>query len=99
MSRRPLARAGIVASLACASLAVALPAWAHNAGHFTLPSGACAAVGSFKDAPLVGADRHTLDLVPATPTVPFDEYGVSFVGFQDVTGGSAPILPGPCPQP
>lgn len=74
-------------------MAVALPASAHNAGHQFLPSGACQELGSFRDAPTVGADGHTLELVPETPTVPFDEYGVSFVGFN----GSTPIFPGPCP--
>jgi len=77
-----------------AALAFALPAQGHNAGHLYLPDGTCHAVGSFRDAPLVGRDRTQLDLIPATPNPPFDEYGVSFVGF----GGKAPIVPGGCPR-
>jgi len=69
-------------------------AQAHNAGHFFLPDGTCHTIGSFKGAPLVGADRTPLDLIPETPTVPFDEYGASFAAFQ----GATPILPGGCPR-
>jgi hypothetical protein len=77
-------------------LAFALPAAAsaHNAGHFWLPDGSCHEVGSFRDAPLVGRDRTQLDLIPETPNPPFDEYGVSYVGFNGMT----PIFPGPCPR-
>ena len=66
---------------------------AHNAGHIFLPDGNCQPLGSFHDAPLVGPDRTQLDLVPQTPNPPFDEYGVSFVGFN----GQTPIIPGRCP--
>jgi hypothetical protein len=93
MTRKTARRLATVTALTGASLTLALPASAHNAGHVFLPSGECLAIGSFRDAPLVGSDRHTLDLVPETPTVPFDEYGVSFVGFE----GQTPIAPGPCP--
>jgi hypothetical protein len=82
----------LFAAVACAALSFALPAEAHNAGHFFLPDGSCHEVGSFRDAPLVGADRTQLDLVSETPNPPFDEYGVSYVGFQ----GNTPIFPGPC---
>lgn len=75
------------------SLLVAGTAQAHNAGHFFLPDGTCHAIGSFNDAPLVGADRTQLDLIPETPTTPFDEYGASFAAFQ----GNTPIFPGGCP--
>lgn len=76
-------------------IAVVLPtlAFAHNAGHLFLDDGTCRQVGSFRDAPLVGADRTQLDLVPQTPNPPRDEYGVSFVGFH----GNTPIRPGGCP--
>jgi hypothetical protein len=66
---------------------------AHNAGHIFLPDGSCLEIGSFRDAPIVGKDRTQLDLVPETPNPPFDEYGVSFVGY----GGNTPISPGRCP--
>lgn len=72
-------------AVAGSSLVAALPAAAHNAGHFTLPDGTCHEVGSFKGSP------HGLDLMPETP---FDEYGTSFAAFQ----GKTPILPGPCPS-
>jgi hypothetical protein len=75
---------------AVAALAVISPAGAHNAGHFFLPDGTCHDVGSFLPAPLVGQDRTTLDLIPATPQ---DEYGASFAAFQ----GDTPLLPGGCP--
>ena len=73
---------------------VAMPiiATAHNAGRIILPDGTCRELGSFKEAPFVGPDKTQLDLVPATPP-PRDEYGVSFVGFNQKT----PILPGGCP--
>lgn len=76
-----------------AGLTAAVPAGAHNAGHFFLPDGTCHAIGSFKHGPLVGADRVPLDLIPETPS-PFDEYGASFAAFQ----GATPILPGGCPR-
>ena len=74
-------------------LAMPFVAGAHNAGHIFLPDGRCQQLGSFRDAPLVGADRTQLDLVPQTPNPPFDEYGVSFVGFH----GRTPLIPGGCP--
>jgi hypothetical protein len=82
-----------IAAAACSSLLLAAGAQAHNAGHFFLPDGSCHEIGSFKDAPLVGADRTQLDLIPETPTVPYDEYGASFAAFQ----GQTPVLPGGCP--
>jgi hypothetical protein len=96
MVKRKIWRAALTAAVASAALALplSLPASAHNAGHFVLPDGTCHEIGSFRDAPLVGADRHQLDLVPETPTVPYDEYGTSFVGYE----GNTPILPGPCPR-
>ena len=77
---------------ALALIVVPAGAAAHNVGHITLPGGQCLAIGSGREAPLVGQDRTQLDLVPQTP-LPRDEYGVSFVGF----GRNTPILPGPCP--
>ena len=74
-----------------ALIAVPMAANAHNAGHLFLPDGTCQLIGSFRDAPLVGKDRTQLDLVPETPNPPFDEIGVSFVGFH----GGTPIFPGP----
>ena len=68
-------------------LVAAMPAAAHNAGHLFLPNGTCHEVGSFKHHP------HGLDLIPETPSPPFDEYGASFAAFQ----GKTPIFPGPCP--
>jgi hypothetical protein len=88
-----LRRLAPLAALAGAAFAFVLPAQAHNAGHFFLPNGTCQQVGSFTDAPLVGADRTQLDLIPSTPNPPFDEYGASFASAQ----GSTPIFPGPCP--
>ena len=79
--------AGVVAGAASLALFAAMPAAAHNAGHFTLPTGTCHQVGSFKHHP------RGLDLMPETPS-PFDEYGASFAAFQ----GRTPILPGPCPR-
>jgi hypothetical protein len=87
-SRRTVA---VVAATAIAALAAALPAGAHNAGHFVLPDGTCREVGSFLPAPLVGSERLQLDLMPATPQ---DEYGTSFAAF----AGKTPILPGGCPR-
>jgi hypothetical protein len=81
------------AAIACVAAAFAVPAQAHNAGHFFLPDGTCHEIGSFKPAPFVGQDKTQLDLIPATPTVPFDEYGASYAAFQ----GNTPILPGGCP--
>lgn len=80
-----------VAAVACACFVSALPAGAHNAGHFLLPDGTCHEVGSLREAPLVGPDGTPLDLIPATPQ---DEYGTSFAAFR----GATPILPGPCPR-
>jgi len=89
--------AGKLVRIACgAALAfIAMPmiATAHNLGHVVLPDGSCLEMGSGKEAPLVGQDRTQLDLVPQTPTVPRDEYGLSFVGFW----ANTPILPGRCP--
>jgi hypothetical protein len=85
-----MSKLAAVAAAACAALVAALPAGAHNAGHFLLPDGTCHEVGSFLPAPLVGEDRTRLDLIPTTPQ---DEYGTSFAAFQ----GATPILPGPCP--
>lgn len=78
--------------LAIITLLAPAGTFAHNAGHLWLPNGECHEVGSFREAPLVGPDRTSLDLVPATPTEPYDEYGVSFVGYW----GNTPIYPGPC---
>lgn len=83
-----------IAAAACSSLLLVGAAQAHNAGHFFLPDGSCHEVGSFKDAPLVGPDRTELDLIPATPTDPYDEYGASFAAFQ----GQNALLPGGCPR-
>lgn len=80
-----------LAASAGAALVAALPAGAHNAGHFFLPDGTCHDVGSFLPAPLVGAEKTPLDLMPATPQ---DEYGTSFAAFQ----GDTPLLPGGCPR-
>jgi hypothetical protein len=91
--RKMRAVAGLVALLI--TLAVPRVTIAHNAGHIFLPGGTCLEIGSFRSAPLVGQDRTQLDLVPQTPNPPFDEYGVSFVGF----GGNTPIRPGPCGAP
>jgi hypothetical protein len=85
---------GIAGSVLLIALAVPAATSAHNAGHFWLPDGSCHEVGSFRDAPLVGADRTQLDLIPETPNPPYDEYGVSFVGFN----GNTPIYPGGCPR-
>jgi hypothetical protein len=52
-----------------------------------LPDGTCHQVGSFKHHP------RGLDLIPETPSPPFDEYGASFAAFR----GATPLLPGPCP--
>jgi hypothetical protein len=84
-----------VTVLAAIALALPLPAGAHNAGHLFLPDGSCHEIGSFKDAPLIGpnADKTQLDLIPATPNPPFDEYGASYAAFQ----GNTPIFPGGCP--
>jgi hypothetical protein len=86
--KRRLAALVAVLALMAAPAAVS----AHNAGHLYLPDGSCKELGSFKDAPLVGPDQQQLDLVPQTPNPPFDEYGVSFVGYW----GRTPIYPGPC---
>ncbi len=93
--KKKLWRVSSVAALATAALVFALPAGAHNAGHFYLPDGSCHEIGSFKDAPLIGpeADKTQLDLIPETPNPPFDEYGASYAAFQ----GNTPILPGGCP--
>ena len=87
-SRSKLGWLGVVALLT----ALPGPATAHNVGHISLPDGRCLALGSAREAPLVGQDRTQLDLVPSTP-LPRDEYGVSFVGFW----GNTSIRPGPCP--
>ena len=80
-------------AVAAAVLATPFIAAAHNAGHFILPDGTCHEIGSFKHGPLVGPDKTRLDLVPETPSPPFDEFGVSFVGFFQRND----IRPGPCP--
>jgi hypothetical protein len=80
-------------AVAAAVLATPFVAAAHNAGHFILPDGTCHEIGSFKHGPLVGPDKTRLDLVPQTPSPPFDEFGVSFVGFFQRND----IRPGPCP--
>ena len=87
-SKRGLAALG---AAAVAALVAALPAGAHNAGHFFLPDGTCHDVGSFLPAPLVGPEKTPLDLMPATPQ---DEYGASFAAFR----GDTPLLPGGCPR-
>jgi len=81
-----------LAAVTALVVGIAMPgvAIAHNAGHIFRPDGSCLELGSFKHAPLVGADRTRLDLVPQTPR---DEFGVSFVGYWDTT----PTYPGPCP--
>lgn len=91
---RMTTRATVVGTLAATAPVVGGSAGAHNAGHFFLPDGSCHAIGSFRDAPTVGPDGHQLDLIPETPTTPFDEYGASFAAFQ----GGTPILPGGCPR-
>lgn len=85
----------ILTAVAVAAAVLGSPfiASAHNAGHFILPDGTCHEIGSFKHAPLVGPDKTRLDLVPETPSPPFDEFGVSFVGFLQ----RSDIRPGPCP--
>ncbi len=88
-------RSLIVSAGVLSLLAIPFVAAAHNAGHIFLPDGSCQVLGSFRGGPLVGPDRTQLDLVPQTPNPPFDEYGVSFVGFNSDT----PILPGNCPAP
>jgi hypothetical protein len=100
MSHRTVRRITVIGVIAAAPLAATATAFAHNAGHVFLPSGQCLELGSFRDVPLVGSDRHELDLVPQTPaSLGYDEYGVSYVGFMDLTGQrSAPIYPGPCPS-
>ena len=90
MMRTLVAGAALVALLGTPFLAVA-----HNAGHIILPDGKCLEIGSFRDAPLVGPDMVQLDLVPETSNPPFDEYGVSFVGYYRRTD----IRPGRCPAP
>lgn len=99
MNVRTTARLATVTLVALLPLGAALPAQAHNAGHFFLPSGECLQIGSFHDAPLVGPSREELDLVPQTPaSLGYDEYGASYIGFLDVTGQKqAPVLPGPLP--
>lgn len=81
--------------IACLAGVFGLPALAaaHNLGHVFQPDGTCVEIGSAREAPLVGKDRLQLDLVPATPNPPRDEFGVSFVGYW----GQTPILPGRCP--
>ena len=88
---RRLRHIGLAGALAALALVV-LPAVAdaHNVGHFTLPDGQCLAIGSNREAPLVGQDRTQLDLMPSTP-LPRDEYGASFAAF----AGNTPIRPGP----
>jgi len=86
-------RSFVILAAAVAAIAMPIVAAAHNAGHLTLPDGSCQEVGSFREAPRVGADRTQLDLVPQTPNPPRDEYGVSFVGFWGNTG----IRAGACP--
>lgn len=93
MSFAVLRRFAPLGAGASAALLLAVPAQAHNAGHFFLPDGTCHAVGSFRPAPFVGPGRtQQLDLIPATPQ---DEYGASYAAFQ----GSTPLLPGGCPAP
>ena len=89
MSTNVRRSAAVIAVALVAALASAFPAGAHNAGHFFLPDGTCHEVGSFLPGPLVGSDKHVLDLIPATPK---DEYGASFAAFQ----GDTPLLPGGC---
>ena len=86
-------RAVLIVASGFAFIIMPVIATAHNVGHLTLPDGTCHQVGSGREAPLVGPDRTQLDLVPATPNPPRDEYGVSFVGY----GGQTSISPGPCP--
>ncbi|MFL6006075.1 MAG: hypothetical protein ACJ744_07510 [Gaiellaceae bacterium] len=88
-----LLKTAIAIATATSALAVTPGAFAHNAGHVVLPSGACMEIGSFKSV-FPGPDKTTeLDLIPATP-LPHDEIGTSFAAFQ----GDTPILPGPCPS-
>ena len=95
MLRRPFKRVAAAAVLVAAAMVPSLPAGAHNAGHLVRPDGTCLEVGSFRPAPLVGPDREQLDLMPETPSPPFDEYGASFAAFR----GGTPLEPGPCPPP
>ena len=92
--RCSLWRPRLLVGLAAAVTVLAGPAMvlAHNLGHIHFADGQCLAIGSAKDAPTVGPDGTQLDLVPQTPNPPFDEYGVSFVGFH----GRTPVYPGPC---
>jgi hypothetical protein len=53
-----------VGALVGATMLVAGPAGAHNAGHHILPDGTCRNVGSFREAPLVGPDRVPLEPGP-----------------------------------
>lgn len=90
MKRTLVGGAALVALLVTPFIAAA-----HNAGHLILPDGRCLEIGSFRDAPHIGPDWVQLDLVPQTPNPPFDEYGVSFVGYYQRTS----IRPGPCRPP
>lgn len=85
----------VVFAAVVAVMALPMVASAHNAGHIFLPDGTCLLIGSFQEAPLVGQDRTQLDLVPQTTNPPFDEFGVSFVGYNSLVGNAGtPIYPG-----
>jgi hypothetical protein len=79
--------AAVGCAVTAASVLGAVPAAAHNAGHISLPSGACLEIGSFKESP------GDLDLIPETEDPPFDEYGASFAAGK----GRTPIIAGACP--
>jgi hypothetical protein len=90
--RTQMRRLVLAAAVLVGSLALPVTVSAHNAGHVLLPDSSCLNIGSFRDAPLLG-NGEQLDLVPGTPNPPYDEIGVSFVGYW----GRTPIYPGPCP--
>jgi hypothetical protein len=96
-------RFSIAAAASClvALASAAGPAGAHNAAHITFPDGSCLEVGSFKDAPIVGAGNPNqspgsnnepgqLDLIPGNG----DQYGARYAADQ----GNSRLLPGPCPS-
>ncbi len=99
MTKR-LSIAAAISGLAALSLAAG-PAGAHNAAHIIFPDGTCLEVGSFKDAPIVGAGNPNqspgsdnepgqLDLIPGNG----DQYGARYAADQ----GNSRLLPGACPS-
>jgi hypothetical protein len=92
--------AAAASGLAALALAAG-PVEAHNAAHIILRDGTCLEVGSFKEAPIVGAGNpnHSpgsnnqpgqLDLIPGNG----DQYGARYAADQ----GNSRLLPGPCPS-